>query len=46
MNIDNELQQVMGELKFTGHKPWPVSITTPGAMGWYAYIPLMRGVEL
>ena len=42
LNIDNQLQQIKGELKFNGHKPWPVKITAPGAMGWYAYIPLME----
>lgn len=40
--IDNQLQRVQGELRFVGHKPWPVSLTAPGAMGWYAYIPLME----
>ncbi|MFN2364100.1 MAG: tocopherol cyclase family protein [Halarsenatibacteraceae bacterium] len=42
LDINNELQQIKGELKFTGHKPWPVKLTAPGAMGWYAYIPLME----
>ena len=42
LDIDSKEQQIKGELSFSGHKPWPVSITAPGAMGWYAYIPLME----
>ena len=42
LDIDGEGQRIKGELSFSGHKPWPVSITAPGAMGWYAYIPFME----
>ncbi len=42
LDIDGEGQRIKGDLSFSGHKPWPVSLTAPGAMGWYAYIPLME----
>ena len=42
LDINSYEQSIKGELSFSGHKPWPVSFTAPGAMGWYAYIPLME----
>ena len=32
----------MGRLVFEGITPWPVSITSPGIMGWYAWVPKME----
>jgi len=31
-----------GALRFEGLSPWPVSLASPGAMGWYAWIPFMQ----
>jgi hypothetical protein len=31
-----------GTLSFTDRAPWPVTWTSPGAMGWYAYMPFME----
>jgi hypothetical protein len=42
LNIDNELGQVRGALTFSGITPWPVSILSPGIMGWYAWVPKME----
>ena len=42
LNIDNALGQVIGELTFDGGIPWPVSITSPGIMGWYTWVPKME----
>jgi len=42
LNIDDQLGQVYGKLAFQGLKPWPVSITSPGIMGWYAWVPKME----
>jgi tocopherol cyclase len=42
IDIDDHLGQVSGELKFEGGTPWPVSITSPGIMGWYAWVPKME----
>ena len=42
LDIDNHIQKLDGELKFTQLKPWPVKLLSPGAMGWYAYMPFME----
>ena len=42
LKIDDHLGQVYGKLAFQGLKPWPVSITSPGIMGWYAWVPKME----
>lgn len=31
-----------GEVRFAGQSPWPVRVTSPGIMGWYAWIPFME----
>jgi hypothetical protein len=33
---------VRGDLSFTGVTPWPVSLFSPGIMGWYAWAPRME----
>jgi tocopherol cyclase len=40
--IDDELGQVWGELHFADRHPWPVSFLSPGAMGWFAWVPFME----
>lgn len=42
VNIDNGLGQISGELEFEAGTPWPVSLASPGIMGWYAWIPKME----
>lgn len=42
LNINNRAQKIAGELEFSQLKPWPVKILSPGAMGWYAYMPFME----
>ena len=37
-----ELGRVHGRLDFSGVKSWPVSLITPGIMGWYAWMPRME----
>jgi hypothetical protein len=34
IEIDDQLGQVNGELTFKGTTPWPVSVASPGIMGW------------
>lgn len=29
-------------MEFRGIKPWPVKLLSPGAMGWYAFVPFMQ----
>ena len=31
-----------GELRFSDLRPWPVTLTSPGIMGWYAWMPFME----
>ena len=31
-----------GEVRFKGITPWPVTMTSPGIMGWYAWVPFME----
>jgi len=33
---------VKGRLSFSGIHPWPVRAFSPGAMGWYAFVPTME----
>lgn len=42
LDIDRSEGQVQGELHFDGLAPWPVSLTSPGIMGWYAWVPKME----
>ncbi len=37
------LPQLKGELKITSDfKPWPVTLASPGIMGWYGLVPFME----
>ena len=38
--ITLDLPEIRGSITFTGVVPWPVSWTSPGIMGWYAYFPM------
>lgn len=40
--IDDELGQVQGQVRFGELAPWPVSLLSPGIMGWYAWVPRME----
>ena len=40
--IDRPEQHVAGTLRFGGLSPWPVTLTAPGIMGWYAWVPFME----
>lgn len=42
MDIAMQHGVVQGELRFEGVSPWPVSRFSPGAMGWYAWVPTME----
>jgi len=42
LGIDDDLGQLEGELQFEKLSPWPVRLTSPGAMGWFAWVPLME----
>jgi hypothetical protein len=42
LHIDDSERSLLGDLTFTALTPWPVTLTSPGAMGWFAWVPLMQ----
>ncbi len=42
LDIARPEQTVQGVLSFDGPTPWPVTVTAPGIMGWYAWVPFME----
>ncbi|MCX6137966.1 MAG: tocopherol cyclase family protein [Ignavibacteriales bacterium] len=42
LGIDGNQQSMKGTLEFAGIKPWPITLRSPGVMGWYAWIPVME----
>lgn len=42
LEIERPEQTVSGELTFRGISPWPVTLVSPGIMGWFAYVPFME----
>lgn len=42
LQIESPERTVTGALRFSGLTPWPVTLTSPGIMGWYAWVPFME----
>jgi hypothetical protein len=42
LQIDHPERSVHGVVRFEGLTPWPVTLTAPGVMGWYAWVPFME----
>lgn len=42
LNITDGKRQIVGKVDFGELKPWPITIASPGVMGWYAFVPLME----
>ena len=40
--IDDETGRLHGRLEFADLNPWPVRTFSPGAMGWFAWVPMME----
>jgi tocopherol cyclase len=40
--IDDQEGSLVGSLRFSGLSPWPVRFYSPGAMGWFAWVPFME----
>jgi hypothetical protein len=40
--IDRPEQTISGTLYFKSMIPWPVTLTSPGIMGWYSFVPFME----
>lgn len=39
IDVEREDFSAKGELEFYDTKPWPVTILSPGIMGWFAWVP-------
>ena len=42
VDIRDGNHRIKGALDFRGITPWPVTPLSPGAMGWYAFVPGME----
>jgi hypothetical protein len=42
LNLDTQFGKLRGKIQFEDIHPWPVSVLSPGIMGWYAWIPKME----
>jgi hypothetical protein len=42
LNLDHESIQMKGELRMEQLHPFPVTLASPGIMGWYSYVPFME----
>ncbi|MGD9899820.1 MAG: tocopherol cyclase family protein [Calditrichaceae bacterium] len=42
LDITDDIRSITGSIKMDKLNPWPVSFFSPGAMGWYAFTPLME----
>ncbi len=42
VDLEDEGWQLKGELRFGPLTPWPVTLCSRGAMGWYGWVPLMQ----
>lgn len=42
VNIEDKSSIIKGTLIFKDITPWPISLFSPGAMGWYAFVPFME----
>lgn len=42
LNLEKDGCLVTGRLRFHKFKSWPVTLTSPGIMGWYAFVPFME----
>jgi len=42
LKIKSEELEITGNLHFSDLQPWPVTLRSPGIMGWYAWAPFME----
>jgi hypothetical protein len=42
LRLSAEDQVLEGDAYFEGLSPWPVSLISPGIMGWYSWVPFME----
>ncbi len=42
LDFEQDDLRITGEVRFQGITPWPVTLASPGIMGWYAWVPFME----
>ncbi len=42
LDMDDSVGKISASLRFSGLTPWPVRVYSPGAMGWFAWMPFME----
>jgi hypothetical protein len=42
LDIDSPDQVISGKLHFSNQVSWPIRLSSPGIMGWYAWVPTME----
>src|SRR6056297_194610 len=42
LDIKNKKIEIRGQLTFSNINSWPIKILSPGAMGWYGFLPFME----
>ena len=42
LDLGNGQESIRGRVRFKDLTPWPVTLASPGAMGWYAWAPFME----
>ncbi|MDF1513722.1 MAG: tocopherol cyclase family protein [Anaerolineae bacterium] len=42
LNLPGDNMTLRGDIQFSKLHPWPITLTSPGIMGWYAWVPFME----
>jgi hypothetical protein len=42
LDINDGINRINVDLKFRHIHPWPVTLLSPGTMGWYGFVPMME----
>jgi tocopherol cyclase len=42
LDIDTGIDKLSADLRLSNVRGWPVKLLSPGAMGWYAFVPFME----
>jgi hypothetical protein len=42
LDIQSEGETIQGQVHLEGLTPWPVTLASPGIMGWYSWVPFME----
>jgi len=42
LDLENNENIIKGHMEFNNITPWPVTLFSPGVMGWYSFIPFME----